>query len=251
MNVTCHLKRAVFIYAIFLSALAQIAAQGNSSYLRQALISETTQAVHIRANSPRPLLQTLDALRHRYGWVVNYEDPAYTMIESRDDPSHFLIPAGGDFNVEFPVRSPLEDQTLRLIVDAYNQSSNPGRFELRRTAEGGFYVVGIFARNQAYAMPRQSLLDTPVTLSPRQRTVSDTINLLCQALAMQNHTSVSVGIVPRALVANTRVQIGGGAVSARQLLMQSLQATRQTLYWCLFFDPASKGYVLNVHTAKS
>jgi hypothetical protein len=235
---------------------AQVVAERNAPYLRQASITETSEAVHIMADSPRPLLQALDALRHKYGWVVNYEDPAYTsnldVVESQEDPSHSLIPAGRNFNVEFPVRSPLEDPTLHLIVDAYNQSSNPGRFEVRHTSGAGFYVVGTSARNRPNAiLPRQPLLDTRVTLPARNRTIADTIKILCHVLAAQNHTSVSVGILPRALVAYTTVKIGGGKVPARQLLIQSLQATGRTLYWCLFFDPASKGYVLNVHTAKS
>ncbi len=258
MNVLYRIYRAGLMPVIFLSmGFAQIVPQRDTSYLRQASITETTEAVHITANSPRPLLQALDALRHKYGWAVNYEDPAYTsnvdIVESHDDPSHSLLPAGGIFHVEFPVRSPLEEQTLHLIVDAYNQSPNPGRFEVRRTSEGRFDVVGTSARNRANEIsPRQPLLDTPVTLPARQRTIADTINLLCHVLAVQNHASVSVGILPKALVTFTQVKIGGGGkVPARELLIQSLQAPGRNLYWSLFFDPASKGYVLNIHTAKS
>ncbi len=257
MNAMYRTRRAILVSAIFLSAaFAKIAAQRNTPYLRQASITETSKAVHLTANSPRPLLQTLDALRLKYGWVVNYEDPAYTstldLVESPDNSPRLLLPAGGNFAVEFPVRSPLEDQTLQLIVDAYNQSSNPGRFELRRTNEGRFYVVGTSARNRANVITlRHPLLDTAVTIPARQRTVADTLNLLCHVLAIQNHTPVSVGILPRALVAFAKVNIGGSTVPARELLIQSLQATQRTLYWCLFFDPASKGYVLDIHTAKS
>ncbi|MGC1370620.1 MAG: hypothetical protein WA824_00655 [Candidatus Sulfotelmatobacter sp.] len=250
-------SRAAFICAIFFSSgFAQTVAPNDTPYLRQASIMETTEAVHITANSPRPLLQALDALRHKYGWVVSYEDPAYTssldVVESQNDPAHPLLPAGGSFNVEFPLGSPLEDQTLRLIVGAYNQSSNPGRFELRRSTEGDFYVVGTSAHYQTDAIsPRHSLLDTPVTVASRERTIADTINLLCHELQGQHHTSVSVGILPRALVAYTKVKIGASKVPARELLIQSLKAAPRNLYWCLFFDPASKGYVLNIHTAKS
>jgi hypothetical protein len=257
MNLMYRVYRAFLMHATFLSlAFAQIAPQRTAPYLRQAAITETSEVVHITANSPRPLLQALDALRHKYGWVVNYEDPAYTsnleIVESQEDPSHLLLPAGGSFHVEFPVAAPLEDQTLRLIVDAYNQSSNPGRFEVRRTIEGGFHVVGTSARNKANIMsPLPPLLDTPVTIAARQRTIADTINLLCRVLAVQKHTSVSVGLLPRALMAYTTVKIGGAKVPARELLIQSLAATRRNVYWCLFFDPTSKGYVLNLHAAKS
>ncbi|MFY9741770.1 MAG: hypothetical protein WA252_01620 [Candidatus Sulfotelmatobacter sp.] len=257
MNITLRTCHAIFPYAIFFfSGFAQTIAPNKTPYLRQASITETTEAVHITANSPRPLLQALDALRHKYGWVVSYEDPAYTssldVVEGRDGPSHLLLPAGGSFNVEFPSRSLLEDQTLRLIVGAYNQSSNPSRFELRRSSEGDFYVVGTSARNRTKTTsPQHSLLDTPVTVASRDRTIADTINLLCHELEGQNHVPVSVGILPRALVAYTTVKIGASEVPAREILIRSLKAARRSLYWCLFFDPASKGYVLNIHIAKS
>ena len=257
MNVMWVISRAIFVCAIFFSSgFAQTVTPKDMPYLRQASVTETPEAVHITANSPRPLLQALDALRHKYGWVVSYEDPAYgsslDVIESRDDPSQLLLPAGGSFNVAFPVRSPLEDQTLRLIVGAYNGSSNPGRFELRRTAEGGFYVVGTSARNRTNTItPRYPLLDTLVTVASGERTIADTLNLLCHEIEAQNHTSVSVGILPRALVGYTKVKIAASKVPARELLIQSLKAAPRHLYWCLFFDPASKGYILNIHTAKS
>ena len=93
MNITLRTCHAIFPYAIFFfSGFAQTIAPNKTPYLRQASITETTEAVHITANSPRPLLQALDALRHKYGWVVSYEDPAYTssldVVEGRDGALH-------------------------------------------------------------------------------------------------------------------------------------------------------------------
>lgn len=257
MNAVYRIKTAIFMCATFSSpTLAQTVGQRNTSYLTQAAITETTEAAHIAANSPRPLLQAVDALRLKYGWVVSYEDPAYhstqEIVENPNDTSQLLVPAGKAFDVEFPARSPVEDQTLRLLVDAYNQSTNPGAFELRQPTQGRFSIVGAFARNQADAIsPQRPLLDTTLTIPTRQRTIANTLNLLCHSLALQNHVSVSLGIWPKALVAYTPVKIGGNAVPARRLLAQSLQAAPRNLYWCLLFDPASKGYVLDIHVAKS
>jgi hypothetical protein len=251
-----------FVHTLFVSALLLGQALGqatpprDNSYLRQAAITETAGAVRITANSPRPLLQVLDALRQKYGWVVDYEDPRYTsaqdIVESTQETRRALLPAGGNFTVLLPVDATPEDQTLRLIVDAYNQSSNPSRFAIRRSVDKRFYVVGTSARDEANALSSPlPLLDTLVKIPLRRRTIADTIDLLCRALALQSHTSVSVGVSPRSVLAYTTVKTGGGMVSARELLIQSLKAAPRDVYWCLLFDPTSKGYVLNLHTSKS
>src|SRR5579862_5238750 len=61
---------------VAMQALSQTA-PGARPYLKEAAISQTAGTVRIEANSPRPLAQVLDALRQKYGWVVDYEDPQY------------------------------------------------------------------------------------------------------------------------------------------------------------------------------
>jgi hypothetical protein len=235
---------------------AHIAAEQSPTYLTQATITQTADVLHITANSPRPLLQTLDALRQKYGWVVDYEDPRYIshldVIDVPGDSSHSRLPAGGNFSVEFPAAAPEQEKTLHLLVDSYNQSRNPGRFEMRRTSQGNFYVVGTSAYSENDSIsPQRPLFDVPVSIPTRQRTIADAINLICHALAVQSHTAVTAGVSPRSLLAHTSVKIGGTKVSARELLLQCLSATERKLYWCLLYDPTSKGYVLNIHTARS
>jgi hypothetical protein len=253
-----NLIRAIFVSAALVAlAVGQMMAQTPPSpYLRQASITETKEGVAITADSPRPLLQALDALRQKYGWVVDYEDPQYTsrldIADVPDDSSVSHLPSGGNFKVEFPGRPPEQEATLRLVVDAYNQSTNPGRFELRRTISGGFYVVGISAHDMAGTISQQvPLLDTPVTVPVRQRSIADTINVLCHVLAAQSHTRVTVGISPRSILAHTNVKIGASRIPARELLLQTLSGAQRNLYWCLFFDPNSNRYVLDIHSIKS
>jgi hypothetical protein len=85
--------------------------------------------VHVTANSPRPLLQTLDALHRTYGWLAGYEDPRYEsrrdVVDVMNNGSRVEVPAGEEFSVEFPANAPDQEKTLRLIVDAYNQTKNP------------------------------------------------------------------------------------------------------------------------------
>jgi hypothetical protein len=249
------IKRAVFLIVILVAfqAFSQTA-QNTGPYLKQASISEAGGTVRINANSARPLAQVLDALQRKYGWVVDYEEPQYVSqmdtVEAPGGASQSL-PSGGSFSVEFPASAPDEEKTLRLVVDSYNHSKNPGRFELRRGAQNSFYVVGTAAHDQKGGIAQQQvLLDFPVTLTTQERTLADTVNLICQETAAQGHTPVTLGVSPTGLLAHNTAKIGGTKVSARDLLSESLTATHHSLYWRLLFDPSSKGYFLNIHSSR-
>jgi len=230
-----------------------------TSYLKQATISETAGTVHVVANSPRPLAQTLDALQQKYGWVVDYEDPRFIskldLVEVNDSgqlahkPNRVSrLPGGGAFSVEFPASGVEEEKVLQLVVDSYNRSNNPGRFELRKSKSGAVVVVGTEARDARGQISRQRVLfDAPITLAPAQRTVSNTLKLICRVLSEHRGVAVSVGVSPRRLLDHTNAKVGGTNISARDLLLQALTATHRNFSWQLFYDPNSKGYFLNLH----
>jgi hypothetical protein len=255
-------------------------ASAPSSYLKQATVSQTAQTVNITANSPRPLEQTLDALHLKYGWAVNYEDPQYLAQQdvTESPATHLKVPAGGNFSVEFPAKDPAakssdtetldtkspdakapnakadakdpdEEKTLRLVLDAYNHSKNPGQFELRQNTQGNFYVVGTAARDaKGTIATQQPLLDVPLTIATEERTLSATIGLIFQAIEQQSHSTVKLGVSPRNILEHTSAKIGGTKISARELLQQCLLATHHNnMYWRLLFDPESKSYYLSIH----
>jgi len=208
------------------------------------------------ANSPRPLTQVLEALRLKYKWVVSYEDPQFTApqdliaAQGRGD-DHMQLPSGGIFNVDFPGGAgPDEEKTLRAVVDAYNHSKNPGRFEVRQIPQGDFYVVGTGANDEKGHIASQPVvLDTLVALAAADRTITDTLNLICQQVSSQTHIQVTIGVSPRSLLDHTNVKIGGKAEPARDLIVEAVGATKKPVYWHLLFDPKSKGYYLDIHAA--
>ncbi len=247
-------------YVIFLSLLIALQAsaqssQGSRSYSKDATISQSGGTVHVVANSPRPLEQVLDALQQKYGWAINYEDPRYIssmdILTSPRGESGSKLPAGGTFTVEFSATAPEEEKTLRLVVDSYNQSNNPGRFELRRDTQGNFRVVGTAALDEKGTISAQPVfLDLPLTLSTEERSITDTVNLICEGIAAQNKTAVAVGVSPRGLMNRTLAKVGGTKIPAHDLLAESLTATHHNLYWRLLFDPDSKSYVLSIHSPR-
>jgi hypothetical protein len=260
--VTIQNRRLTFAACTALVALAQSFSQtihSPKSYSKEATISESAGTTRIVANSPRPLAQVLDGLRQKYGWAVDYEDPQFIskmdVVETNeagksatDSNLPSQLPAGGAFTLEFPSSAPVEEKVLQLAVDRYNQSDNPGRFELRSNKQGAFFVVGVKSRDTHDKVASQSpLLDEPVTLVSQQRTALDAVNLICQAVAAQRGITVTLGIFPRRVLAASPVSFGDSKVPARDLLYRVLSDTSRKFYWRLLFDPASKAYVLDIH----
>jgi hypothetical protein len=254
-----------------------------SSYLKEAQVSETEGTVHVVANSPRPLQQVLDALYRKYGWAIDYEDPRLTsrqdLVDVADPVTHAphaqTLPAGGKFTVDFPVVSipqpappasqapadstesapapPVSDEeekTVRRVVDAYNKSDNPGRFEMRKNGQGNLAVIGIAARDaKGQISPQKPVLDTPLTVPRRRRTATETIELLCQKLTALRGVKVAIGVNPRNLLDHTPVTVGATkAAPARDLLWQTLTAAHCNCYLRVVFDPTSKGFYLSIHS---
>jgi len=247
---------------LFLSCLAQ----GQASYSKQAVISETAGKIRILANDSRPLAQALDALQQKYGWRINYEDPQYVskldiagssgQHKSPDSNGEHRVPGGGTFTVEFaadaaPNTAPDEQKTLAAIIDSYNRSSNPGRFELRKDRpEQIFDVVGTTAHDDQGRISRQQVvLDLPITLAAEERTFSDTVDLICQKIAEKGHVQISLGVHPLGLD-RMKVTVGGKELTARAYLFHTIEASGRRLCWHLLFDPDSGSFFLNLHPVK-
>ncbi len=262
-----YLRFLISIFFLFSYSCETAHAQG--SYSKQATISESAGKIRLVANDSRPLAQTLDALQQKYGWRVNYEDPQYIskldVVEpkgTQDKSSHpddqHRVPSGGNFVAEFaagpaPNAVPDEQKTLQLLVDAYNRSDNPGRFEVRKDKdrqEPVFDIVGTAAHDSQGKMAQQQvLLDAPITIASQDRTFSDTVDLICQTIADKSHLKISLGIHPLGLD-RTHITIGGKELTARSYLFRAMESTSRKLVWRLLYDPESDSYFLNIHQVK-
>jgi hypothetical protein len=236
------------------------------SYLDKAVISQNGDTVRIFANAPRPLAQVLDALEKKYWWKVSYEDPRFTSdLDLFDDVdplyleahpgARALIPGGGAFSVDFPAgpapgKPPDEYSTLQVIIDAYNHSGNPGRFEIRSDGKGNFDVVGVAAYDKSgHLVQQKPVLDLAITVSPQQRSARDAIDLIRQALAERVGAQVGDGAWGSQFMREVLVTVGGREESARTVLWRTLSTISSNdgdLRWRFFYDPDSGEYWLNV-----
>jgi hypothetical protein len=253
---TSGIRIIIVLIAILVSqGYTQTTPGPKTGYLKQAEVTETGGVVRISANSPRPLLETIDALQRKYGWIIGYEDPRYIShldVVDVSDPSEPQVPAGGQFSVEFPGSEPPEEKILSQVINSYNQSKNPGRFELRRTVEGNFYVEGIAAHDEKDEIaPQRPLFDLPMTFAVRETNLGEIIDEICKTVSGESHVSVVLGNSPANILAHTTVKVGGANVAAREILVQALAAAHRNLYWRVLFDPASKSYFLDIHAARA
>jgi hypothetical protein len=80
--------------------------------------------LRVDANSPRPLWQTFESIRQRYGWTVDYEDPIYTAESVTWDAAPGIYPRGGAFtaSIKEPANNSLQEEkrVLQGIVNQYN-----------------------------------------------------------------------------------------------------------------------------------
>ena len=239
---------------------------GQESYSKQAIITEAGGNIRLVANDARPLAQALNTLQQKYRWRVNYEDPQYTskldLIDAKDllDKSSYpngqhRVPSGGPFVADLGAAPaggvPDEKKTLQDLVDSYNRSSNPGRFELREDrTEQVFDVVGTAAHDNRGRISQQPvLLDSPITIEAQERTFSDTVDLVCQKIAEKGHVTINFGVHPLGLD-RVHVTVGGKDLAGRSFLLRAMEATGRKLCWRLLFDPDSGSYFLNVQQVK-
>lgn len=236
--------------------------------LKPSEITQTGDTVHVAVTSARPLVTALDLLRNKYGWSVNYEDPQFVgkadLAESNDaryvnsaSGARPHIPNGGLFTMDFPVGGavgPDEQKTLKALVEAYNHSANPGRYELRQQDQH-FDVVGIAAHDGSGQIKGQTPpLDAIVTLAAKESSTIEAVTSICDQVSKLTSLSVSVGVYPQNLFSRPVKIATAEKLEAREALYKifarALADKEQNISWRLLYDPDSQSYVVNFHLRK-
>jgi hypothetical protein len=254
-------RKILSILLLTSNSFAQAPQQTNPA-LKKPLIYQIGQVVHLNAGGPRPLLQAIDALQQKYGWVVDYEDPQYSAAvagaANRPSPpnrrrANMVGNSENAFSVQFnvgptPDSRPDEATVLTTVIDAYNQSGGAAEFKLLREHDAGFAVVGVGVRdiNNEIAS-QQPVLDSPISLASERRSAGETIALICRKVSQASRVPISVNPAEN-LDGNAGVVVGGSSVPARTLLSRALLSRGEKLYWRLIYDAGGKNYVLSIQS---
>ena len=231
----------------------------HAQYMSEPRIEETESFLEITANAPRPLDNILSTLAHQHGWHINYEDPQYGKSEIVDDtaPSWLeLHPdgsraygiAGGAFHVKIPIDGDSPDdpmQILPLLVEAYNRSGNPGRFQLRVVSKNSFDVIPTASGDG----PQTPLLDTVMSFDATDDVGAyPTLRRFCEELSRKTgHTVVFGGFGPSEnRLLQSHIQQHSINQPAREILRQMYKQVGSTDCWRLLYDPDSNQFWLRM-----
>jgi hypothetical protein len=258
----------VFLLPIGLLVFGQTREQNNdhvkewterrAGYMSHPEITETETWLEITANSPRPLDDVLSALAAQHGWHINYEDPRYgeadlvddtapSWLEEHPDGRHVHAVAGAAFSVKIPVDGYFPTDPMQVIpamVDAYNRSGNPGRFELRTTVQGSFDIVPTSAANG----PQKPILDTLMSFDATE-TVSAPVSLgkFCDELTRATAETVVLILPPSAnRYLQARIQQHSQNQPAREILREMYKQVGSTDRWGLLYDADTGKFYLQI-----
>jgi hypothetical protein len=242
--------------ALIVSVAVLTAAQAPSPthFQKEASISHATGYSTVVANDPRPLLQALTAVREEHGWIVDYEDPAYSGSDVTDWGNGHKRVAGGQFRSTYTDSDGAAStagtfSVLSKLVSDFNGPSNPGRFVVRDEGNGRYSVVGVCcAHGAGTPLPTTPILDTKISIPTERRSVEATVREIIAQLSIRTgRRLVRAGIANNVLA--QEAEVGGEMASARTLLTRALQDIRPTQVWTLTFDPDTESYALGITTA--
>ena len=231
----------------------------HAQYMSAPRIEETESVLEITANAPRPLDDILAALAHQHGWHINYEEPQFGKSEIVDQtapswleqhpngPRAYGI-AGGAFHVKIAIDGYFPDDPMQILpplVEAYNRSGNPGRFQLRVVNELAFDIIPTGSSDG----PQSPLLDTMMSFDASADVGAyPTLRRFCEELSRKTgHTVVFGGFGPsenRLLQAH--IEQHSVNQPAREILRQMYKQVGLTDCWGLLYDPDSNQFWLRV-----
>jgi hypothetical protein len=223
----------------------------------------------ITVQDGRPVDKAIQELEKRYGWRITYEDPPYSHYSDISvvtdlrlpavpvqSPSQLqalqgksrLVPKGGSLSYTLPSDDPDELGAVEALVESYNASRGGNVFAVVRGA-GLLHVVPQQMTGLSGTLePVQPILDTVITIEPKERTADALIEEICKKVSIATNTHVAFVSGPTNMLAQTKTSIGGSGKTARSILEQLIVETgaRLSLSWRLFYGPDVKWYALNI-----
>ncbi|HEY1469508.1 MAG TPA: hypothetical protein VGF61_10725 [Candidatus Acidoferrum sp.] len=270
------MKRILTLCVLFTGIASFVLAQSPTkpSFMNAAVVQHNGASGTLTANDPRPLSQAVEAISQEYGRIIDFDDPLYTshfdLVDATDPAWKASHPdakatrvAGGLFESSFPEPSSIsgdaEEQVLQKLIADYNTSGNPGKFVVRKEAEGRYAVIGVSRKDEAGRDETvNALLDTPISIPVQRRDATATFQLIVDTLAASSGVKIYLGTIGLSSdpLQDAELTIGGSNVPARTLLLQALDGVssmsphfRGVFVWNFLFDADTNGYWLRLRSA--
>jgi hypothetical protein len=255
-----------------------------------------TQSKTVEVTDPRPVAKAIEQLEAIYGVPITYDDPVTVhesqlqdvteQVQRTPNPSHRVIvqrestlsfsykplffgSSSGSGQQQTPngIEAKVAD-ALSSVLDGYANAGGPVTFTVTKE-DGIFHVVPAnFLNKDGKLQQMTPILDTKITILPKQRSRISLLQEICQALTEETGIQVDEGVGPYIMGQTT---ISGSDVTARSLLDQLFAELAKSvlhettvhgpdgqmipyktvdkgslLSWQLFYGPGF-GYALNIH----
>jgi hypothetical protein len=219
------------------------------SFLGNASASPNTVTVQ----GGRPVAKAVQELEKRYGWRITYEDPPYSYYSDISvvtdlrlpavpvqSPSQLqalqgksrLVPKGRSLSFTLPSSDPDELGAVEALVKSYNASRGGNVFAVVQGAGLLHVVPRQMTGSSGNLEPVKPVLDTVITIEPKERTAYALIEEVCKKIFIGTNTHVGIGTVPTNMLIETKTSIGGSGKTARSILEQLILETGAQLSLC-------------------
>ena len=209
-------------------------------YVGHAVLTHRNGKLIIHVNNSRPVEQALAGLRREYGLTLDYEEG------EADDPARVtgLVKdrrwIGGSYTIKVnePASSSFAD-SKKFIADVLSQfrDHSPQRF---------IEIIGANDRiTVSPSNPSERILDTPITLKSKDRTIDQTIKAILAAVSQKVYKPFGQGGIADTGTLIGHVTIGSATpIAARILLAQALDSLPYRRYWIQGWDPREDTYAI-------
>lgn len=218
---------------------------------------EARQAAVQVVEDPRPVAKAMSLLSRQLGVVISYEDPPWVnqneILDITKKPlgdRRLLIPRGGTIQVPNESVVVASRQDPMAVIDSVlgREQTRGGTKRFRVQQSGTMFQVIPERFIDASGLWQDALpiLDTTVTISHRDVSLMDFVQLLCAEISVVRSETVKPGSTLIAVALRTKVPAQERTAPARRLLEDAISAAGVPLTWLLFYAPDTKDYALNV-----
>ena len=140
---------------------------------------------------------------------------------------------------------------MRHVVDAYNESGNPGQFRVVQTT-WMLHVLPFASKNAAgVVIERASVLETPITITAGRRSAASFLKDVVAAVEATARVRIAVMGAPTNLFATAAVDPTVTRGLALNIMARGLHEIGDgKLSWRLMYSPDSRGYMLTIHQVR-
>lgn len=225
-----------------------------------------SQSGRLDVNDGRPVGKAVRTLEDLCQCVITYEDPRIVYSRetkdvtdeiSRSIPANsrrVIVPKGGALTVNYETvpatNRPVNlTSTLNDVLKAHERGDGAGKFRIEQS-NGVIHVIPVAVKNVTGKIePQASVLDAAISLPRQERTGTQTLTAICDAISKKNHITLILGAVPVNFLLQYRSVQGFKNERARTALIKFLQDLDKSgrLSWRLLYEPGIKTYALNIH----